>query len=141
MAVQWWRIKKAYLAGGMTYKQLSEKYHVPVKTIQNRASNEGWTKEKGIIREEVGKELRARVVRERVNYLEKLMTANDALIDGLLKMAVQAGEEPMKLFKDKTGSIKGVESLTRAINTAVLTQRDLRGLKNIDQKFAAKKWR
>ena len=141
MAVQWWRIKKAYLAGGMTYKQLSEKYHVPVKTIQNRASNEGWTKEKGKIREEVGKELRARVVRERVNHLEKLMTANDALIEGLAKMAVMAGADPATMFTDKTGSIRGAESLAKAINMAVLTQRDLRGLKNIDQKFAAKKWK
>ena len=141
MAVQWWRIRKAYLQGGMTYKQLAEKYGVSAKTIQNRASKEGWPKEKGKIREEVGNELRARVVREKVDHLEKLMNANDALIDGLVMLATMGGKEPAKLFTDKTGSIRSAESLAKAIQTAVMTQRDLRGLRNIDQKFAAKKWR
>ena len=141
MAVQWWRIKKAYLAGGMTYKQLSEKYHVPVKTIQNRASNEGWPKEKGKIREEVGKELRARVVRERVNHLEKLMEANDALIDGLVKMAELIQKKPLQMMTDEHGTLRNAESFAKALQTAAMTQRDLYKIPNIDQKFAAKKWR
>ena len=141
MAVQWWRIKKAYLSGGMTYKQLSEKYNVPVKTIQNRASNEGWPKEKGKIREEIGNELRARVVREKVNHLEKLIVANDTFIEALVKLTETVQQKPNAKLYDANGTLRNAESLAKAINTAVLTQRDLRGMKNIDQKFAEKKWR
>lgn len=139
MAVQWWRIKKAYLSG-VSYKELAEKYGLSVKTIQNRASKEGWPKEKGRIREEVGNELRAQVVRTRVKQLEKLAEANELFIDGLLSIAKQIRDKPGSQLKDKTRSLKNAESVAKAIQTAMLTQRDLFRIANIDQELAGKKF-
>ena len=56
---QWGRIRQSYMAG-KSYKELSEKYGISVKTIQNRASKEGWVKEKGKIKEENPRARRAR---------------------------------------------------------------------------------
>ena len=140
MAAPWDKIKMAWLNGGVTYKQLAEKYHLSVKTIQNRASNEGWGKEKKTIREETGKQLRARVTRAKVNHLEKLIQANAQLIDGLLKITETISEEPVKNLFDKAGMLKNAESMAKAIQTAVETQRDLYRLPNMDQAFAKKKW-
>lgn len=131
---QWGRIRQSYMAG-KSYKELSEKYGISVKTIQNRASKEGWVKEKGKIKEEVGEKIHERVVRVRVRELEKLMDANGNLIDTLVELTNQAQGHEMALMFDKAGSMKNVECLAKAIQTAVQTQRDLYKLPTLDQEF------
>jgi uncharacterized protein YjcR len=139
--VQWGRVRQSYMAG-MSYKELSQKYGVTVKTIQNRASKEGWVKEKGKIREEVGEKIHARIVRVRVAELEKLVDANGKLIDVLVdlntKLAEQTGKRNFSDLMDKAGSMKNVECLAKAIQTAVQTQRDLFKLPTLDQDFRKK---
>jgi transposase len=139
--VQWGRVRQSYMAG-KSYKELSEKYGVSVKTIQNRASKEGWVKEKGKIEEEVGEKIHARIVRVRVAELEKLVDANGKLIDVLVdlntKLAEQTGQKNFSDIMDKAGSMKNVECLAKAIQTAVQTQRDLFKLPTLDQDFRKK---
>lgn len=139
--VQWGRVRQGYMAG-KSYQELSERYSVSVKTIQNRASKEGWTKEKGKIKEEVGQKIHARVVRVRVAELEKLMDANGKLIDALVDLSTRVAEQAengnfFDLF-DKAGSMKNTECLAKAIQTAVQTQRDLYKLPTLDQDFRKK---
>lgn len=134
---QWGRIRQSYMAG-KSYKELSEKYGVTVKTIQNRASKEGWTKEKGKIAEEVGQKIHERVVRVRVSELEKLMDANGKLIDTLVELTTQAQGHETALMFDKAGTMKNVECLAKAIAVAVQTQRDLYKLPTLDQDFRKK---
>jgi hypothetical protein len=140
MAIPWNKIRAEWLKGGKTHQQLADKYKVNVKTLRNRAYKEGWGKEKGKIREKVEEETRERVVRARVNRLEKLITANEALLDGLVKMAEMIQQQPGILF-DKTGSIRNAESFAKALSTATETQRDLYKLPNMDQKLARDKWK
>ena len=139
--IPWRKIKTEWLKGGITHQQLADKYKVNVKTIRNRAYKEGWGKEKGKIAEKVEEETRSRVVRARVNRLEKLITANEALLDGLVQMAQIIQKNPFQMFTDAQGTLRNAESFAKAIKTATETQRDLYKLPNIDQKFAAKKWR
>ena len=134
---QWGRIRQSYMAG-KSYKELSEKYGVTVKTIQNRASKEGWVKEKGKIKEEVGQKIHERVVRVRVEELQKLMDANGKLIDTLVELTTQTQGQELRLMMDKAGSMKNVECLAKAIQTAVQTQRDLYKLPTLDQDFRKK---
>jgi len=140
MSTPWNKIRAEWLKGGITQKQLAEKYGVSVKTISNRAYKEGWKNQKGKIREKVEEQTRDRVVRARVNHLDKLIQANEMLLDGLLEMAEQIKAQPAMNLFDKTGSLRNAESFARAVQTATLTQRDLYGLKNIDQKLAQKKF-
>ena len=141
MSIPWNKIRAEWLKGGITQKQLAEKYGVKLKTIQNRASNEGWKNQKGKIREETEDKIRARVVRARVNHLEKLIEANEALLDGLVKMAEHIQAKPFQMLTDANGTLRNAESFAKALETATKTQRDLYKLPNIDQKFAAKQWR
>lgn len=140
MAAPWTRIRAEWLKGNITQAELAKKYGLSVKTIQNRAYKEGWKNEKRKIREKVEEKTRDRVVRARVTHLEKLIEANEALLDGLVQLAQKIKDNP-KILTDKTGSIRNAESFARALQAATLTQRDLYGVKNIDQKFAQKKWR
>ena len=141
MATPWSKIRAEWLKGGITQAELAKKYGVSVKTIQNRAYKEGWKNEKSKIREKVEEQTRDRVVRARVNHLEKLIAANEALLEGLEQLTEMIRKNPYQMFNDANGTLRNAESVARAINTATLTQRDLYGIKNIDQKFAAKKWR
>ena len=141
MATPWSRIRAEWLKGGITHKELAEKYGLSVKTIQNRASNEGWAKQKGKIREETEEKTRERIVRARVNHLEKLIQANEALMDGLVQMAEIIQKNPYQMLTDAKGTLQNAESFAKAIRTATETQRDLYRIPNIDQKFAAKKWK
>ena len=139
MATPWNKIKAEWLKGGKTYKQLAEKYQIKEGTIKNRASKEGWQKEKLLIADKVSTELRERVARTRVNHLERLIEANEALLAGLVKLAHQIEADPSMLM-DKSGSMRSTESYAKAIQIATETQRDLYRLPNIDQKLAAKKF-
>ena len=134
---QWGRIRQSYMSG-KSYKELSEKYGVSVKTIQNHASKEGWVKDKGKIKEEVGKKIVERVVRVRVNELEKLIDANGKLIDTLVEITTKTQGNELTLMMDKAGTMKNVESLAKAIQIAVQTQRDLFKLPTLDQDFRKK---
>ena len=140
MAIPWDKIRAEWLKGGITHKELAEKYKVSIKTIQNRASNEGWGKKKGRIREKTEEKLQERIAHARANKLAKLMTAQEDVLDALMDFAAMVKENPKLLINEK-GEMRNAESITRAIQTATLTQRDLYNLKNIDQKFAAKKWK
>lgn len=139
MATPWSKIRAEWLKGGITQQELADKYGLSVKTIQNCAYKEGWSKEKGKIREKVEEETRGRIVRARVNHLEKLIEAQEALLAGMVDLAKQVQENP-KLLLDKSGSMRNVESFSKAMQMATLTQRDLYRIPNIDQKFAQKKW-
>ena len=140
MKIPWAKIKAEWLKGGITHEELAKKYNVKVKTIQNRSFNEGWGKQKGKIREKTEDELSTRIAHARANKLAKLITAQDDLMDGLMELMAMVKEKPQLFFSEK-GDLRNAESLTRALQTATLTQRDLHGMKNIDQKFNQKKWR
>ena len=140
MATPWSKIRAEWLKGGITQKELAKKYGLSEKTISNRAYKEGWKNEKGKIREKTEEAVRGRIVRARVNHLERLIEANEKIITGLEKLAGMIEEKP-ELFFDKTKGLRNAESVTRALQTATATQRDLYRLPNIDQKFAAKKWK
>lgn len=42
MAVDWMKLRAEYLKGGTSYRQLSAKYNVPLKTLARRAKAEEW---------------------------------------------------------------------------------------------------
>ena len=140
MAIPWDKIRTEWLKGGITQAELAKKYNVSEKSIYNLSSKEHWKDQKGKIREEVEKSVNARISCARANRLEKLITAQEDTLDALVDLAARVKKNPLLLFDEK-GSLKNAESLTKALQVGAQTQRDLYGMKNIDQKFAAKKWK
>lgn len=138
MATQWWRIKAAYLKGDMSLSALAKKYHVGVSTIKKHASNEGWKNERDQIETEASQAVRARAREEREQQLQLLMTAQNDAMEALVKMAALAKENPQKYLIDDKGTMRNAESLTKSIQTAVMTQRDLHKLPTLDQDMQRK---
>ena len=140
MSAPWAKIRAEWLKGGITQKELAEKYHLSVKTIQNRAYKEGWKKQKGKIAEKTEEKTRERIVCARVNHLERLISSSELIITGIEKMAAEIAADPVKYLIDKSGSLRSMESVAKALQVATETQRELYRIPNIDQKLAAKKW-
>lgn len=143
MAIQWGRIKTAYLKGDCTYADLAKRYKVSERTIRTHASKEGWGKERDNLKTEVGQAIHARAKKARIEQLEKLIEANDMVIDGIVALARAIKEQSAegkysKLFVDDKGGLKNAESITRAIQTATQTQRDLYKLPTLDQDMQKK---
>ena len=46
MAVDWLTIRNDYISGGGSYRKLSEKYGVPLRTIAKHAKDEDWQQQK-----------------------------------------------------------------------------------------------
>ena len=138
MAAPWTRIRTEWLKGGTTYAKLAKKYGIAEKTIRNRAYTEGWGKEKGQIEDEVRAKTRARIVCVREEQLAKLAEANGALIDALVAMAMQAAEKPNQTLFDTNATLRNAESLSKAIQLAAMTQRDIYRLPSMDQELRKK---
>lgn len=138
MAAPWTRIRTEWLKGGTTYAKLAKKYGIAEKTIRNRAYKEGWKKEKGQIEDEVRTKTRARIVCVREEQLVKLAEANGKLIDALVEMAMQAADKPAVTLFDAGKTLRNAESLSKAIQLAAMTQRDLYRLPSMDQELRKK---
>ena len=138
MATQWWRIKAAYLKGDMSLSQLAKKYHVGLSTLKTHASNEGWKKERDQINTEASQAVRARAREEKERQLLQLITAQNDTMEALMQLAAKAKKDPEKYLIDEKGTMRNAESLTKAIQTAAMTQRDLHKLPTLDQDMARK---
>lgn len=140
MAADWRKIKTEWLKGGKTYAELARKYGIAEKTIRNRAYKEGWKNLKGQVKDKVEAELCARVARARVSELEKLIEANDRMIDVTLSLVTQIAEaeEHNYMLTDANGSLKNVTELSKSIQILVANQRDLLKLPTLDQDMAKK---
>lgn len=137
MATQWWRIKAAYLKGGISYKELAEKYKISERTIRNRASKEGWGKEKDKVETEVSEAIHATAVRAREEQLMNLITANNRMASALEKLTKDIEDNPHLLLGAKNDG-KAADSISKAILTTIQCQRDLHKLPTLDQDLRKK---
>lgn len=53
MAVDWLKIKTEYVSGNVSYRKLAEKHSIPFPTLRDRATSEGWKKQRDKQRNEV----------------------------------------------------------------------------------------
>ena len=133
MATQWWRIKAAFLKDDkVTYKELAEKYKLSERTIRNRASKEGWRKERDKGETEVSQTIRATAARARVEQLQMLITANERMARAIDKLTEEIEQNPMLLMGSK-GDGKAADSISKAILTTIQCQRDLHKLPTLEQ--------
>ena len=138
MATQWWRIKAAFLKDDkVTYKELAEKYKLSERTIRNRASKEGWRKERDKVETEVSQTIRATAARARVEQLQMLITANERMARALMDLTEEIEKTPTILLGAKKDG-KAADSISKAILTTIQCQRDLHKLPTLDQDMRRK---
>lgn len=116
-ATDWKNAKTEYIAGGVSYRALAEKYGVSQDSLRKRASREGWGKEK--------KKTQRRVARNVTTKIDTIVTEQaGAIVDDLAvaKYTAQVFQDALKSIavllqtNPESQNLRNVESLANAIN-------------------------
>jgi len=123
---EWRKIRTEYMKGKTTYAKLSEKYSISASVIRKRASSERWTDRKHKLDAKVEQKTVERVSDARARELARIAEIQEE-VDDLLDATVKAiGTIKPEKFDD----LRGLESLAKAVNMALMTKRDLYNLPN-----------
>ena len=116
-AIPWDKIKAEYIAGGISCRELAEKYGISEDKIKKRSAKEKWTDERRKVRTNYAQKVREKIVQKKA----------DAAIDDLevAKYTVKVFQEALRdlalLMKENplSQNLRNVESLANAINKNV----------------------
>lgn len=108
--MDWNKLKKEYVKGGVSYRQLSEKYGVPLGTLKRRAGNEGWKKMRDQADAKASLKLVDSVSSQNAYTTNKIYATADRLLEKLTEALEMV--TPEEILMDK----KGFRSLTGALN-------------------------
>ena len=123
---EWRKIRLEYVKGKTTFAKLAEKYGVSSSNIRKRASLEHWTKKRSKLDAKVEQKAVERIAEARARELEKLAAISDR-VDDILDAVVDAvGQLKVRRHDD----MRGLESLTKAVQISLQTKRDLYNLPN-----------
>ena len=79
----WDTIRAEYVAGGVTYKDLSEKYDVSYSQITKRGGDEGWPAEREKVRKKTANQAIDIASKQKARSLANIMLAADKMADRL----------------------------------------------------------
>ena len=108
----WKKIKKEYIAGGVSYKDLSEKYGVSQSTLRKTGAREHWAD----LRNAAGTREEQKVV--------EAVSAQNALFDDAVDLALEAACKYLR----SPGQMRAVD--LKDVTTTLKNLRDLKGIKN-----------
>ena len=127
----WEKIKNEYVTQKTSYRKLSEKYKVSLKTIAERGKREGWVE----LREHYGHKVATKFLNKQstkdANKLAALTTSADKLSEIIESALEDTKQFNRYIVKDSNGSAR--EKIfekydTGAIKELVITMRELAGL-------------
>lgn len=108
----WKKIKREYIAGGVSYKDLSEKYGVSQSTLRKTGAREHWAD----LRNAAGTREEQKVV--------EAVSAQNARFDDAVDLALEAACEYLR----SPGHMRAVD--LKDVTTALKNLRDLKGIKS-----------
>lgn len=108
----WKKLKKEYIAGGISHRKLSEKYGVSYSTLKKVAAREHWTD----LRNHAGAKEDAKVV--------EAVSAQNARFDNAVDLALEAACKYLR----SPGHMRAVD--LKDVTTALKNLRDLKGIKS-----------
>lgn len=109
-AVDWNKLKREYVKGGISYRQLSEKYDVPLGTLKRKAGNEGWAKLRDQAAAKASMKMVDSISEQNAATTKRIYATADKLLDKLTEALEMV--TPEDILMDK----KGFRSLTGALN-------------------------
>ena len=118
----WELIKAEYIAGGMSYADLAQKYGVPKGTIGKKAAAQGWTALQKRVRNETETKVASSIADNQADHFVKLYGMADRFqerMQELLDMPVRNGRD--------------AHDMVDALNGTVQLLRDLYGLPSEQQ--------
>lgn len=87
MAVDWLKIKTEYINGDISYRKLSEKYGVPLRTIAKHAKDENWQHKKEQARNRLAMDLQQKTIEKTSEALSDEAAAKVRIRSSMMRLA------------------------------------------------------
>ena len=110
--MDWKKIKKEYIAGGISYRKLAEKHGVSFNTLEKVARREGWC------------ELRRQADDRAATKAVEAISTRNAKLDKAVDLALEAACK----YLSAPGQLRAVD--LKDVTTALKNLRDLKGIKS-----------
>lgn len=110
--MDWKKIKKEYIAGGISYRKLAEKHGVSFSTLEKTARREGW------------RELKRQADEKTATKAVEAVANQNARFEDAVDLALVAACEYLKT----PGRLRAVD--LKDVTTALKNIRDLKGIKS-----------
>ena len=113
--MDWKKIKAEYVAGGISYRKLAQKYDIPFGTLKGHALKEGWND----LREQAKQKAATKIVEiesdKQAERMNRLLTVSDKLLTAVEDAvnAFQVGELLLdkSALKQLSGTIKDIKDI------------------------------
>lgn len=99
-SVDWERIRAEYIAGGISYRKLADKYKLQIDTVKKRAAREGWRKECA----EIAPKLHQETVQKAVQKASDEASDNAAIAQRIRGKLLKRLEREIDNMPDVTGT-------------------------------------
>lgn len=114
-AMDWNAIKSEYIAGGISYRKLAEKYGIPFGTFKRVALKEGWYD----LREQAKQKAATKIVEiesdKQANRMKRLLTVSDELLvvveNAVRNISLGELVVDKSVLKSLSGTIKDIKEI------------------------------
>ena len=105
------RIKSEYIAGGTSYKKLSEKYGVSVSAVKRAAVREGWVALRDKARAKADSKLANIIGSQKANTGKKINDVADKLLDKMSNILDRYETLDSQTIKHFTSALKDIKDI------------------------------
>ena len=124
--VDWTRIRAEYIAGGTSYRKLSEKHGVSFNTLKTHAVEEQWYK----LRQQKDKKATTKILEtisdKEANKANKIVDVADKLLDKIFEMLDHDASYNTQNIKNLTSALKDLKEIKGFKSDADMREQEAR---------------
>lgn len=122
----WQKLKKEYVKGGVSYRQLAEKYRVSFSQLQKIAAKEKWRDLRKKTERKAEEKMVDSISDQRAEFSEKIYEAADILLEKLIEQVEKSIMIPAPAIRQYTASLKDLKDIKDIRSDADLREQEAR---------------
>ncbi|MBE7053459.1 MAG: hypothetical protein E7391_04200 [Ruminococcaceae bacterium] len=111
ISVDWKKIKAEYIAGGISYRKLAERYGVPFSTLKEHARREKWTELREKARHKADTNFANLMGEKQANRNAKIDDVADKLLDKIIGLLDALEVVDSQSIKQCTSALKDIKDI------------------------------
>lgn len=124
--MDWKKLKKEYIKGGISQRKLAEKHGVPYGTLRKVAEKEKWTELRAKAGEKAGAEMARNVGKSQGRAQGRIFTVAEVLLDKLESCASSMEEIDPASLRRLVGALKDLKEIVGAKSDMDLREQEAR---------------